>query len=102
MLGLFTFWFWPLLFLAPVALFWLAWMGMFTFATLTWMAMTWRLWVIPVALMLVAFFVVGPLLHGVHHLIGMLISVALWIVLPIALGIWFARKFPSPHAKGPF
>ena len=84
--------------MAPVALFWLAWMGMFTLASLTWMKMTWRLWIIPVAVMLLAFFVVGPLLHGAHHLIGLLVSVALWVVVPIALGIWFARRHPKPGA----
>ena len=98
MFGLYALWLWPLLFMAPVALFWLAWMGMFTMASLTWMAMTWRLWIVPIAVLLIAFFFVGPMLHGVHHLIGLVVSMALWIVLPISLGVWFARRHPKPGA----
>ena len=79
--------FWPLLFLLPVALFWLAWMGMFTLASLTWLGMTWRLWIVPVGVMLTAFFVVGPLLHGVHHLLGIFVSIGLWVTVATA-GRW--------------
>ena len=87
---------WPLLFILPVALFWLAWMGMFTLASLTWLSMTWRLWIWPVAVIFIAIYLVGPLLHGVHHVIGTLVTIALWIALPIGLGIWFAGKHPKP------
>ena len=97
MTGLMTFWLWPLLFVLPVALFWLAWMGMFTFASLVWLRMTWRLWIVPVAIMFLAFFVIAPLFHGAHHVIGALASIALWIVLPIALGVWFANRHPKPN-----
>ena len=98
MIGLMTLFFWPLLFVLPVALFWLAWMGVFTLASLTWLRLTWQLWIWPVALLVFAFFVVGPLFHGAHYLIGIVVSIALWMVLPIALGIWFARRNPHPPA----
>ncbi len=88
--------FWPLLFVLPIALFWLAWMGMFTSASLTWLRMTWRHWIWHVGFMFLAFFVIGPLFHGTHHVIGMLVSLLLWIALPVGLGIWFARKHPKP------
>ena len=95
-MGMMALFFWPLLFVLPVALFWLAWMGMFTLASLTWLRMTWRLWIWPVGIMFIAFFVIGPLFHGAHHVIGTLVSIALWIVLPIALGIWYAGRHPKP------
>jgi hypothetical protein len=95
-MGMMTFFFWPLLFLLPVTLFWLAWMGMFTLASLTWIRMTWRLWIWPVAIMVVAMFVADALFHSAHHVVGWLVSIALWICLPIGLGIWFARRHPKP------
>ncbi len=97
-MGMIAFFLWPLLFVLPVALFWLAWMGMFTVASLAWIGATWRLWIWPLALIVLAGFVVGPLLHGVGHVLGTLISIGLWIVLPLALGVWFARRYPRRAA----
>ena len=98
-MGMMALFFWPLLFVLPVALFWLAWMGMFTFASLTWLRVTWRLWIWPFALMFIAFFVIGPLFHGAHHVIGTLVWIALWIALPIGLGIWYAGRHPKPPSR---
>ena len=95
-MGMMALFLWPLLFVLPVALFWLAWMGMFTLASLTWLTMTWRLWIWPVAFMFIAIYLVTPLLHGAHHVIGGLMSIALWVALPIALGIWYANRHPKP------
>ncbi len=86
-----------MLFFAPVLIFWL-WIGLFTAFVGVWLKGWLALWTMPYllpALFLVGFlFWCGFLFDGSGLLSWVGTPVIIFWVLPIALGIWLAKRYP--------
>ena len=92
------FWFWPVLFLVPVMLFWLG-FGLIAAVVSLWARLIMMVLTSPLlmglALACLAMVLVGPLLHGVGHLLHAATWIVAGVMLPVAFGIWMARRYPK-------
>ena len=90
------FWLWAGLFAGFGAVLLRIWMGLWA------RTFYWAWFALLVAAVL--FLVVGPIWHGVNHLLHSLVWLLLWVVAPIGAGIWLAHRFPKQgaHDTNPF